>query len=209
MLAHVGLHFLTPELCVGLHIVFVRGNTDAIASALIILTNPVNTGSATLNTVFEEVTPGNIEAISPNPNTPVQTRSSLKKITEAHALFEPRKVSEALEDGSWVEAMQEELLQFKLQQVWVLVDLPNGAKVIDQYVAAILKKICLLNVKAAITPMENQVTPKTSHLNAVKRIFKYLKGKPNLYYLELERMVQDQLDKEKECPVVTCQLDAN
>ncbi|GKF88868.1 hypothetical protein Tco_0262831, partial [Tanacetum coccineum] len=26
------------------------------------------------------------------------------------------------EDGSWVEAMQEELLQFKLQQVWVLVD---------------------------------------------------------------------------------------
>ncbi|GKG46878.1 hypothetical protein Tco_0504075, partial [Tanacetum coccineum] len=26
----------------------------------------------------------------------------------------------------------------------------------------------------------NQVTPKTSHLNAVKRIFKYLKGKPNL-----------------------------
>ncbi|GJS87393.1 hypothetical protein Tco_0770029, partial [Tanacetum coccineum] len=24
------------------------------------------------------------------------------------------------------------------------------------------------------------VTPKTSHLNAVKRIFKYLKGKPNL-----------------------------
>ncbi|GJZ74431.1 uncharacterized mitochondrial protein-like protein [Tanacetum coccineum] len=25
-----------------------------------------------------------------------------------------------------------------------------------------------------------QVTPKTSHLNAMKRIFKYLKGKPNL-----------------------------
>ncbi|GJY56287.1 retrovirus-related pol polyprotein from transposon TNT 1-94 [Tanacetum coccineum] len=45
-----------------------------------------------------------------DPNTPVQTRSSLKKITEAHAL--------------------EELLQFKLQQVWVLVDLPYGAKVI-------------------------------------------------------------------------------
>ncbi|GJS67030.1 putative ribonuclease H-like domain-containing protein [Tanacetum coccineum] len=146
-------------------------------------TNPVNTGSDNLNTGFEEVTPGNIEAISPSadheeevfsdadddempeiriydkssegifekasydddgiitdfnnlpdevdvstnhtlrihnahpqsqilgdPNTPVQTRSSLKKITEAHAL--------------------EELLQFKLQQVWVLVDLPNGAKVI-------------------------------------------------------------------------------
>ncbi|GJV46974.1 putative ribonuclease H-like domain-containing protein [Tanacetum coccineum] len=192
-------------------------------------TNPVNTGSDNLNTGFEEVTSGNIEANSPSadleeevfsdadddempeiriydkssegifekasydddgiitdfnnlpdevdvstnhtlrihnahpqsqilgdPNTPVQTRSSLKKITEAHALVsyiqaqqrsnhkdqqhclfacflsqsEPRKVSEALEDESWVEAMQEELLQFKLQQVWVLVDLPNGAKVI-------------------------------------------------------------------------------
>ncbi|GKA00311.1 putative ribonuclease H-like domain-containing protein [Tanacetum coccineum] len=30
----------------------------------------------------------------------------------------------------WVEAMQEELLQFKLQQVWILVDLPFGKKAI-------------------------------------------------------------------------------
>ncbi|GJT12769.1 putative ribonuclease H-like domain-containing protein [Tanacetum coccineum] len=43
---------------------------------------------------------------------------------------EPKKISEALNNESWVEAMQEELLQFKLQQVWVLVDLPHGAKVI-------------------------------------------------------------------------------
>ncbi|GJY60376.1 putative ribonuclease H-like domain-containing protein [Tanacetum coccineum] len=61
----------------------------------------------------------------------------------------------------------------------------------DKYVAEILKKFDLVNVKAAITPMEtkvpltkdedlNDVTPKISHLNAVKRIFKYLKGKPNL-----------------------------
>ncbi|GJT16091.1 putative ribonuclease H-like domain-containing protein [Tanacetum coccineum] len=95
----------------------------------------------------------------------------------------------------------------------------------DKYVAEILKKFDLVNVKTAITPMETkvaltkdkaaidvdvhlyrsmigslmyltasrpdimyavcvcsrfQVTPKTLHLNAVKRIFKYLKGKPNL-----------------------------
>ncbi|GJS43713.1 putative ribonuclease H-like domain-containing protein [Tanacetum coccineum] len=31
---------------------------------------------------------------------------------------EPKKVSQALADESWVEAMQEELLQFKLQDVW-------------------------------------------------------------------------------------------
>ncbi|GJS04984.1 putative ribonuclease H-like domain-containing protein [Tanacetum coccineum] len=30
----------------------------------------------------------------------------------------------------WVEAMQEELLQFKLQKVWALVDLPNGERAI-------------------------------------------------------------------------------
>ncbi|GJZ61412.1 putative ribonuclease H-like domain-containing protein [Tanacetum coccineum] len=281
-----------------------------------------------------------------DPKSAVQTRSK----------EEPKKISEALQDDSWVQAMQEELLQFKLQQVWILVDLPHGAKVFttmaneevyvsqppgfvdpdhpkkvykvvkalyglhqaprawyatlstflekhgyrrgtidktlfikkdkkdimlvqvyvddiifgstrkswcdefealmkgrfqmssmgelifflglqvkqktdgifisqDKYVADMLKKFDLASVKTAITPMETkmalikdeeadevdvhlyrsmigslmyltasrpdimfavcacsrfQVTPKTSHLNAVKRIFKYLKGKPNL-----------------------------
>ncbi|GJS11764.1 ribonuclease H-like domain-containing protein [Tanacetum coccineum] len=40
------------------------------------------------------------------------------------------KIQEALEDKSWVDAMQEELLQFKIQKVWVLVDLPYGKKAI-------------------------------------------------------------------------------
>ncbi|GKB48192.1 putative ribonuclease H-like domain-containing protein [Tanacetum coccineum] len=54
-----------------------------------------------------------------------------------HCLFacflsqnEPKKISEALEDESWVDAMQEELLQFKIQKVWILVDLPYGKKAI-------------------------------------------------------------------------------
>ncbi|GJS18327.1 putative ribonuclease H-like domain-containing protein [Tanacetum coccineum] len=267
-----------------------------------------------------------------DPKSAVQTRSKVQTKSGAHALLshiqkqqrnnhkdqqhclfayflsqeEPKKIAEALQDDSWVQAMQEELLQFKLQQVWVLVDLPHGMKVIgtkwvyrnkrdergvvvrnkarlvaqgytqeeaprawyatlstflekhgykrgtidktlfikrdkkdimlvqvyvddiifgstnkswcdefealmksrfqmssmgeltfflglqvkqnkggifisqDKYVAEILKKFDLVNVKAAITPMETKVTPKTSHLNAVKRIFKYLKGKPNL-----------------------------
>ncbi|GJY73520.1 hypothetical protein Tco_0477951 [Tanacetum coccineum] len=48
---------------------------------------------------------------------------------DLHILFacflsqeEPKKVIQALKDPSWIEAMQEELLQFKLQQVWTLVD---------------------------------------------------------------------------------------
>ncbi|GJV42238.1 putative ribonuclease H-like domain-containing protein [Tanacetum coccineum] len=45
-------------------------------------------------------------------------------------LIEPTSIAKALSDSSWVEAMQEELLQFKLQQVWILVDLPNGKKAI-------------------------------------------------------------------------------
>ncbi|GKA47123.1 copia protein [Tanacetum coccineum] len=62
-----------------------------------------------------------------------------------------------------------------------------------KYVADMLKKFDLASVKTAITPMETKmaltkdeeadevdVTPKTSHLNVMKRIFKYHKGKPNL-----------------------------
>ncbi|GJR58382.1 putative ribonuclease H-like domain-containing protein [Tanacetum coccineum] len=43
---------------------------------------------------------------------------------------EPKKIFEALKDDSWVGKLAEELLQFRLQQVWILVDLPHGAKVI-------------------------------------------------------------------------------
>ncbi|GKF12319.1 putative ribonuclease H-like domain-containing protein, partial [Tanacetum coccineum] len=36
------------------------------------------------------------------------------------------KVTQALTDPTWIEAMQDELLQFRLQKVWRLVDLPKG-----------------------------------------------------------------------------------
>ncbi|GKD70435.1 putative ribonuclease H-like domain-containing protein, partial [Tanacetum coccineum] len=50
--------------------------------------------------------------VSPNPTT---------RIHKDHPLNQ---------DPSWIEAMQEELLQFKLQEVWTLVDLPNGKRAI-------------------------------------------------------------------------------
>ncbi|GJV05787.1 putative ribonuclease H-like domain-containing protein [Tanacetum coccineum] len=91
-----------------------------------------------------------------DPKSAVQIRSKVQQKSGAHALIiyiqkqqrnnhkdqqhclfacflsqeEPKKIFEALQDDSWVQAMQEELLQFKLQQVWVLVDLPHGMKVI-------------------------------------------------------------------------------
>ncbi|GJW84409.1 putative ribonuclease H-like domain-containing protein [Tanacetum coccineum] len=44
--------------------------------------------------------------------------------------IEPKKVTRALTDPSWIEAMQDELLQFSLQTVWRLVDLPKGKQAI-------------------------------------------------------------------------------
>nr|GEW17540.1 hypothetical protein [Tanacetum cinerariifolium] len=43
---------------------------------------------------------------------------------------EPKRVHQALKDLSWIEAMQDKILQFKMQKVWVLVDLPNGKRAI-------------------------------------------------------------------------------
>nr|GEW10736.1 hypothetical protein [Tanacetum cinerariifolium] len=50
---------------------------------------------------------------------------------------EPKRVHQALKDPSWIEAMQEELLQFKMQNVWVLVDLPYRKRAIDARIEAI------------------------------------------------------------------------
>ncbi|GJS55583.1 hypothetical protein Tco_0628945 [Tanacetum coccineum] len=250
--------------------------------------------------------------VSPNPTTRIhkdhpfdqviidlqsatQTRKMSKNLEE-HGFEEPKKVNHALKDPSWIEAMQEECLQFKLQEVWTLVDLPNGKTAIgskwvfrnkkdergivikkikqewllkvgfkegkltrpyslkgtkissmgeltfflglqvkqkkdgifisqDIYVAKDLKKFGFTEVKTASTPMETQkpllkdkdgeevdvpmyrlmigslmyltssrpdimfavcacaryqVNLRVSHLHAVKRIFRYLKGQPKL-----------------------------
>ncbi|GJW25397.1 putative ribonuclease H-like domain-containing protein [Tanacetum coccineum] len=167
---------------------------------------------------------------------------------------EPKKVIQALENPSWIEAMQEELLKFELQKVWTLVDLHNGKRTIgtkwvfknkkDKRGIVVRNKARLVAQDDAqeipdefyrgahllfrstvSTPMEPnkalvkddeadnvdvhlyksmigslmyltasrpditfvvcacarfQVTPKTSHLHVMKRIFRYLKGQPKL-----------------------------
>ncbi|GJT65471.1 putative ribonuclease H-like domain-containing protein [Tanacetum coccineum] len=72
---------------------------------------------------------------------------------------EPKKVIHTLKDPSWIEAMQEELLQFKIQKVWTLVDLPNGKRAIgtklvfknklDKRGIMIINKARLMDVKSA------------------------------------------------------------
>nr|GEY04523.1 hypothetical protein [Tanacetum cinerariifolium] len=49
-------------------------------------------------------------------DTPIQTKNKFKVIYDA------------LQDPSWVEAIQEELLQFKIQNVWTSVDCPKGVR---------------------------------------------------------------------------------
>ncbi|XP_073302961.1 uncharacterized protein [Primulina huaijiensis] len=68
-----------------------------------------------------------------NPATPLRTRRQM--INEyMHAAFisqdEPKKIEETLLDPSWIEAMQEELNQFKRNEVWFLVPRPSHQAVI-------------------------------------------------------------------------------
>nr|GFA22098.1 putative ribonuclease H-like domain-containing protein [Tanacetum cinerariifolium] len=61
--------------------------------------------------------------VSPIPTTRIHNAHPILQIIE-----EPKRVHQALKDPSWIEAMQEELLQFKMQKVWILVDLPQGKR---------------------------------------------------------------------------------
>ncbi|GJZ65110.1 hypothetical protein Tco_0621806 [Tanacetum coccineum] len=174
-----------------------------------------------------------------DPTSAVQTRSKVNKSSGAHAFvsyiqkqrrnnhkdfqhclfacflsqIEPKKISQDLEDKSWYEAMQEELLQFKIQknkkdERGVVVR--NKARSwCDEFEPLMKSRFQMssmgeltffLGLHTACTPIEThkplvkdaeaanvdvhlyrfQVTPKTLHLYDVKRIFRYLKGKPKL-----------------------------
>ncbi|GJU22436.1 hypothetical protein Tco_1155778, partial [Tanacetum coccineum] len=64
-----------------------------------------------------------VEQIIEDLDSAPQTRRMTNNLEEHEEL---KKVIHALKHPRWIEAIQEELLQFKLQEVWTLVDLPNG-----------------------------------------------------------------------------------
>nr|GEU60175.1 retrovirus-related Pol polyprotein from transposon TNT 1-94 [Tanacetum cinerariifolium] len=66
-------------------------------------------------------------SVSPIPSTRIHKDHPKEQIFEE---MEPKKVTQALDDESWVKAMQEEFLQFKLLNVWTLVDLPHRKRAI-------------------------------------------------------------------------------
>ncbi|GJX13673.1 putative ribonuclease H-like domain-containing protein [Tanacetum coccineum] len=69
-----------------------------------------------------------VEADKNNLDTTIQV--SLIPTRRIHKDHPLEQVIQALKDPSWIEAMQEELLQFKLQEVWTLVDLPYEKRAI-------------------------------------------------------------------------------
>nr|GEW96911.1 putative ribonuclease H-like domain-containing protein [Tanacetum cinerariifolium] len=80
--------------------------------------------TSTVDSHEEEVDVSNIETtITASPTLTLRIHKDHPK--------KSKKISDALQDPSWVEAMQEELLQFKIQNVWTLVDCPKGEERID------------------------------------------------------------------------------
>nr|GEX51063.1 uncharacterized mitochondrial protein AtMg00810-like [Tanacetum cinerariifolium] len=63
--------------------------------------------------------------VSPILTTRIHNTHPISQISE-----EPKRVHQALKDPSWIEAMQEELIEFKMQKVWILVDLLHGKRAI-------------------------------------------------------------------------------
>ncbi|GJY22142.1 retrovirus-related pol polyprotein from transposon TNT 1-94 [Tanacetum coccineum] len=68
-----------------------------------------------------------LEQVTGEPSRPILTRSQLRTDDDMciYALIvstmEPRNIKEAMTDPAWIDSMQEELVQFKILDVWVLV----------------------------------------------------------------------------------------
>ncbi|GKB29068.1 hypothetical protein Tco_0868469 [Tanacetum coccineum] len=104
----------------------------------------VNTGSLELNAVgpsvstaspneedsTEEEPEVDLENITNSYIVPTTPNTRIHKDHPIDNVIGEVYIAKALFDSSWVEAMHEELLQFKLQQVWILVDFPNGKNAI-------------------------------------------------------------------------------
>nr|GEV57532.1 hypothetical protein [Tanacetum cinerariifolium] len=74
--------------------------------------------------------PGLEDIIYSNDEDVVGVEADFNNLESSIPVRGTQKVHQALKDPSWIEAMQEELLQFKMQNVWVLVDLPYEKRAI-------------------------------------------------------------------------------
>ncbi|CAL2229136.1 unnamed protein product [Prunus armeniaca] len=101
-----------------------------------------NTNNATPEAIDADDAINNNSITSP---TPLIRRPGAKQVQKDHSpsdiignvhdlcyvsLFEPKNVMNALVDNEWILAMQEELNQFKRNDVWYLVPRPKDSNVI-------------------------------------------------------------------------------
>ncbi|GJT34900.1 putative ribonuclease H-like domain-containing protein [Tanacetum coccineum] len=105
---------------------------------------PATTADNVLNAMFDDNTFVNLLLLHPQdhpleqvigePSRPVLTRNQLRTDGDMcmYALtvstMKPKNVNEAMTDPTWIESMQEDLLQFKRLDVWVLVPPPDNIK---------------------------------------------------------------------------------
>nr|GEV26325.1 hypothetical protein [Tanacetum cinerariifolium] len=110
---------------------------SSTASTTIADTAPIPTNSSSHPTNIPIISQ-DVDELNPNdmvdgePSRPVLTRNELRSDGDMcmYALtvstMEPKNVKEAMTDPAWIESMQEELLQFKRMDVWVLVPAPDN-----------------------------------------------------------------------------------
>ncbi|GKC37970.1 putative ribonuclease H-like domain-containing protein, partial [Tanacetum coccineum] len=106
--------------------------------------------------------------------------------------IEPTSIAKALSDSSWMEAMQEQLVDLPIGKraigtKWVFRNKKDKRGIVIRNKArSMIGSLMYLTTSrpdfmfVVCTCARFQVTLKTSHLLAVKRIFRYLKGKPTL-----------------------------
>nr|GEX67292.1 Gag-Pol polyprotein [Tanacetum cinerariifolium] len=93
---------------------------------------PTNSSSLAKNVPNTSQDDHPLEQVIGEPSRPVLTRNQLRSDGDMcmYALtvstMEPKNVNEAMTDPAWIESMQEELLQFKRLDVWVLVPAPDN-----------------------------------------------------------------------------------
>nr|GFB73009.1 Gag-Pol polyprotein [Tanacetum cinerariifolium] len=98
---------------------------SSMASTTIAYTAPIPTNASSLATNVQ-ITSQDVDKLNPNAmvdGNRNQLRSDGDMCMYALSLstIEPKNVKEAMTDPAWIDSMQEELLQFKRLDVWVLV----------------------------------------------------------------------------------------
>ncbi|GJR95309.1 retrovirus-related pol polyprotein from transposon TNT 1-94 [Tanacetum coccineum] len=95
--------------------------------------NTNNVNAASINEVTVVGAKTSIE-LPDDPNMSVLEDISISDLSrddeDVGAEADMNNLDTTIQDPSWIEAIQEELLQFKLQKVWTLVDLPNEKRAI-------------------------------------------------------------------------------